>query len=534
MAAAALAAAVGLAGTPDEALTSSAAGRMIGVIVRGDGGSTAAAERAAERFGARVERRLELIGGVAADVPADRVDRLRSVSGVASVTVDGRLRLLDADRTSEVTGPAGSLANVARTIGADAAVARGLTGAGVDVALIDSGVVPVDGLTGPGKVVQGPDLSFEADSDDLRHLDTYGHGTHLAGIIAADSGDVRGIAPGARLVSVKVAAADGATDVSQVIAALDWVVRHGRTGGLDVRVVNLAFGTDSDQPWLLDPLAYAAEQAWHAGIVVVVSAGNEGFGSNRVNNPATDPWLLAVGASDQQGTVDPADDTVASFSSRGDAARRPDLLAPGRSIVSLRDPGSWIDVHRPEGRVDDRLFKGSGTSQAAAVVSGAAALLLEQRPDLTPDQIKAALVEGARTLPSEPGRSPRGLDVARSLRRNVDGAIQSWPLASGSGSLEASRGSVHVLRDGEPFVGEVDVWGTAWTGSSWTGSSWTGSSWTGSSWTGSSWTGSSWTGSSWTGSSWTGSSWTGSSWTGSSWTGSSWTGSSWTGADWSS
>jgi serine protease AprX len=174
----------------------------------------------------------------------------------------------------------------------------------VDVALLDTGVVEVEGLR--GKVVHGPDLSYEADDAALRHKDTYGHGTHLAGIIAGrdsgaygvDKGDedhFLGMAPEARVVSVKLADASGATDVSQVIAGIDWVVQNKNRNGLNIRVLNLSFGTDGVQSYLLDSLTYAVEVAWRKGMVVVVSAGNEGFGSAKLNNPAYDPHVLAGG-----------------------------------------------------------------------------------------------------------------------------------------------------------------------------------------------------------------------------------------------
>ena len=182
----------------------------------------------------------------------------------------------------------------------------GFTGDGVDVAVIDTGVVPVPGLDEPGKLIHGPDLSFESQSTDLRHLDTYGHGTHMAGIIAGRDGNLdeifdgderfNGMAPGARIVSLKVGDYQGSVDVSQVIAAIDWVVEHKNDNGLNIRVLNLSFGTDSIQDYEVDPLAFAVERAWRAGIVVVVAAGNDG-NATPLRNPATSPYIIAVGAS---------------------------------------------------------------------------------------------------------------------------------------------------------------------------------------------------------------------------------------------
>jgi serine protease AprX len=336
------------------------------------------------------------------------------------------------------------------------------------------------------------------------------------------------------------------------------VVQHRDDGSLRIRVLNLAFGTDSDQPWRYDPLAYAAEAAWRHGIVVVVSGGNNGAGSDSLTDPAYDPNLLAVGAADTQGTLAVADDTVASFSSTG-LQRHPDLVAPGVHMVSLRDPGSFVDqTFGSTGKVTDRFFRGSGSSQAAAVVSGAAALLLSQRPWLTPDDVKQLLVDTARPLSGEPAtRQGAGeLNLRAALRARAgdqQGDHQDAPAALGTGTLEGSRGSAHVVADGVTLTGERDIFGRTWdsaamaraeargrtwlggiwNGSTWSGSTWSGSTWSGSTWSGSTWSGSTWSGSTWSGSTWSGSTWSGSTWSGSTWSGSTWSGSTWSGSTWS-
>ena len=263
----------------------------------------------------------------------------------------------------------------------------GFTGAGVDVAVIDTGVVPVDGLATPGKIVYGPDLSLDSQDSELRNLDANGHGTFMAGIIAGNGDSFLGVAPDARIVSVKVGTANGSVDVSQVIAAIDWVVQHRQDNGLNIRVLNLSYGTDSTQPYTVDPLAFAVEQAWKAGIFVVAATGNEGyvFKTGTLTNPAFDPKIFAVGASDSMGTAKMGDDTVAPFSSTGSNARYVDVVAPGAHIVSLRVPGSYIDqAYGSTGYLSDTLFRGSGTSEAAAFTSGEAALAIQQRPGSPP------------------------------------------------------------------------------------------------------------------------------------------------------
>ena len=167
------------------------------------------------------------------------------------------------------------------------------------------------------------------------------------------------MAPDARIVSVKVADAMGAADVSQIIAAIDWVLQNKTAGGLNIRVLNLSFGTNTTNPYSIDPLCHPVEAAWKKGITVVAATGNAGFymtpGGPGLTSPARDPYVLAVGATDSMKTLSTADDQVASFSSRGSGGsggtKNPDMVAPGRSLISLAVPGSFIDqTYAPPGR----------------------------------------------------------------------------------------------------------------------------------------------------------------------------------------
>jgi serine protease AprX len=518
-------------------------------VVRTASGALATVGSRVTALGGTVEKELRGLGAAIVTMPSDAADRLRQSAGVLGVTPDSSLELQGA--RYDANTDAGSMYNVAQVTGAKRVWGAGVTGKGVDVALIDSGVAPVAGLDAPGKVVNGPDISFESQNAATRYVDTFGHGTFMAGIIGANEGNLTssgtytGMAPGSRVISLKVADAQGRTDVSQVIAAIDWVVQHRKDPGMNIRVLNLSFGTPSMQSYVLDPLAYAAEVAWLKGIVVVVSAGNDGTGTGKLLNPAQDPYVLAVGAEDSRGTPSISDDTIPDFSTRGDGARDPDLVAPGASLQGLRVPGSYADVtYGATAAIEDRFFRGSGTSQAAAVVSGAAALLLEQRPWLTPDQVKALLTRTARSLPAANAQAQgNGLvDVYAASQASAPLTVQTFLRSTGTGSLDAARGSSRLVLNGVTLAGEKDIFGksystatrsvleateTAWNGGLWNGSSWAGSSWAGSSWAGSSWAGSSWAGSSWAGSSWAGSSWAGSSWAGSSWAGSSWATGSW-------
>jgi serine protease AprX len=453
----------------------------------------------------------------------------------------------------------GSMYNLTKAIGAQDAWASDVTGKDVTVALIDTGVVPVPGLQKDDKVTDGPDLSFESQSAGTRYLDGYGHGTYMAGIIAAkDSGfDPKhpsstlfaGVAPDAKLLNMKVATGDGGADVSQVIAAIDWVVAHRDDGGMRVRVISLSYGTDSTQSWQVDPLAKAVENAWNHGILVVASAGNDGLDVDHLVMPAADPHVLAVGALDNGGTAATDDDVVADFTNGGNAQRRPDLLAPGKSVVSLRDPGSYVDQFHPEGLVPQdpaqRFFRGSGTSQAAAVVAGEAALLFSAEPKLTPDQVRSLLMVTARPLlVSNPVQGAGVTAVGRAValiraKQIPSGSKPAEPSSTGLGSLEASRGGEHVVdpETGDPLTGEVDALGSAWNAASWVRAETADSAWVKGDWNGRTWTGTKWDkrqlqAVTWTGTSWSGAAWTAHDWSPDDFLARSWRGDSWRARSW--
>jgi serine protease AprX len=549
------------------AMTLSSGGYLVGVRHGALSGVTAGLRAQ----GITVRQTFPALDTLVAQVPSGHSVRV-SDPRITSISRDATVGLASWHGDWAPSGDPNSLHTVATRIGASYAWGHGLTGAGIGVALIDSGVAPEPGLDSAGKVVQGPDLSLDSQSASVAHLDEFGHGTHMAGIIAGHDAGVSpsdttnpdnfvGIAPNARIINVKVADAHGVADVSQVIAGIDWVVEHAHDPGMNIRVLNLSFGTASQQDYRLDPLAHAAEVAWRNGIVVVASAGNSGSRDHRLTDPAIDPYVIAVGAEDTHGTFSRDDDTIPDFSSQGDGRRNPDLVAPGVHIPSLRVAGSFIDQEYGDaGGVTDRLLRGSGTSQAAAVVSGAVALVLQAHPSATPDQIKAALISNAKRLPSAQDQAEgHGMISLAGLTWPwpLPPATQWFPQSTGGGTLEGSRGEGHAvlsgveLRGDNSIFGPVDVAalaqaeedGTAWDGTRWGGanwavdsepaSSWAGTSWAGTSWAGTSWATGNWDGTSWAGTSWAGTSWAGTSWAGTSWAGSSWAGTSWATSDWS-
>ncbi|WP_067686392.1 S8 family serine peptidase [Actinoplanes awajinensis] len=451
------------------------------------------------------------------------------------------------------TGTTGtSLKDVRKIIGADTGAAAALTGAGVGVALLDTGVAPVAGLPA-AQLVNGPDLSFESQSDDLRYLDTYGHGTHMAGIIIGNdtaSGSV-GIAPKAKLTSIKLGTANGAVDVSQVIAAIDWVVEHRNDDPASpIRVLNLSYGSGGNPNAWTDPLQFAVEQAWKAGIVVVAAAGNDGNGSTTLANPATDPFVLSVGATATKGTSATGDDELATFTNLASQEKQPDVLAPGESIASLRDPGSNIDNTYPSARTGTTLFRGSGTSQAAAVTSAAVALLLQARPSYTPDQVKDVLKRGTAVTGKAAALGLKQVSVNTALETVPSSASkQTWTPSNGSGNLDDARGDSRVVSNNVALSGEMTIFGPfhsanwaayaalgkTWQGGAWMGMPMAGDGWTGTSFASKTWAPAVWAGTPWGGaSSWVDPSWTGRFWSGRFWSAGSWSGRFWSSEDWSS
>src|SRR4051812_46681840 len=275
---------------------------------------------AAEPAAGTWRRNLGVFGitvAIAATVSTAATTVLQHAGEVAPVQVGVSPWFADAWSAPDGTPTLPDLAAVERVVNAQDAHAAGARGQGVDVAVLDSGVSPVQGLLGDNKIVIGPDLSFDAQTPGVTNMDGFGHGTAMASIIAGNDetpGGFKGVAPKARIVSVKVGAANGAVDVSQIIAGIDWTVQHAHDPGLNIRVLNISLGTSSTQSYVLDPLAHAAEAAWRKGIVVVAAVGNDGTTNRLVASPAVGPFLVAVGASDPHGTIDTSDDTVSSFS----------------------------------------------------------------------------------------------------------------------------------------------------------------------------------------------------------------------------
>jgi serine protease AprX len=362
-----------------------------------------------DQTGGTPGRRLPLLDAVVAEVPTVSLAVLSESPLVKRIALDRSIH--------------GTLNRTAAAIGVPAVRDElGYDGAGVGVAVIDSGVAAWhDDLATADGAAQRVEAFVDFVEGRTVPYDDYGHGTHVAGIIAGngfDSAGARaGIAPAVRLVVMKVLDGAGRGHISDVIAAIGYAVEHRHTYGL--RIINLSIGAGVFESAATDMLSLAAKKAVDQGIVVIASAGNFGKGADGrpryggITAPGNAPWVLTVGASSHMGTVDRADDTIASFSSRGPTAidrfAKPDLVAPGVGTESLTDPASALFAAKPLMRINGILptpyapyLSLSGTSQAAPVVAGVVALMLQANPSLSPNAVKAILQYTAKTHGYDP------------------------------------------------------------------------------------------------------------------------------------
>jgi serine protease AprX len=540
----AAAAAVVATAVPAAATTVTTAGQWQDVVVTGAGADGAA--RVVTAAGGRVLAPLPVVGGVAARLPQGA-----TLGSAWFVAPQRELRVASAPTTATST----TLSTVRETLGLPK---NGNEGRGVTVAVVDTGVADVPDLA--GKIAERVDMTGTGSGDG------FGHGTFMAGLIAgsgaASGGAYRGVAPGAKLVDIKVADAEGRTDLITVLEGLQWANEHAR----EIDVLNLSLSSYSPLPYQIDPLTQGLEALWRRGVTVVVPSGNDGPGAGTVTSPGNDPTLLTVGGVDEAGTAGRADDIVGTWSGRGPTWQgdaKPDLTAPGGHVMSLRSPGSVIDSTNPQARVGSDYFRGSGTSMAAAVTSGVVAATLEVAPKLRPDAVKnlfAATTYAAPGLTREAGAGAGGLDAARVLA-----AAPGWRASASQAQYD--RDSVAVGRDAKPWAAleqavlggdaaaaeaawnkltpesrdwaarswaQLDPAARSWAARSWAARSWAnaGDQWVARSWAARSWAARSWAGSDWAARSWAARSWAARSWADAEWAARSWASDSWSARSW--
>ena len=398
----------GLLSTDLLGLLESGNDQPVRAIIRGD---VNAIQTAAARDGIRVLRVLS--GYVVVEATPAQLQALQGLPGIDAISRDALVTpmmsvSLKAMATAEARAGSGGLLGLG-LIGATPSI----SGKGIGVAVIDSGIATHKALS--GKVVANVNFA----TGETSATDGFGHGTHIAGIIAGVStyGPTTqfktGVAPDAHLVNVRVLNREGVGYTSDVIAGIQWVKTNKTRYG--IRVINLSLGHPIVEPCFFDPLCLAAEDAVQSGLVVVASAGNGGKDAEgrpvlgNISTPGNAPGVITVGALNTWNTTSLSDDTVTTYSSRGptryDMLLKPDVVAPGNKIVSLEAYGSYLAKTYPAlhvaGSGTNAFRQMSGTSMAAAMVSGGAALLLESSPTLTVRQLKVALQVTAKPMVEE-------------------------------------------------------------------------------------------------------------------------------------
>lgn len=478
---------------PALARTAAKAQGDIGVVVRFAQPAHLFDRLALEAIGATHLEPLPLIDGYAVRLRPQALDQLRNLPGVVHLSLDAEV-----ERSDEFTVGASMADAVWRTYG--------LTGRGVGVAVIDSGVATASDLTRPGDDDDDDGDDDDDDDDDVSYRvvasrafgfssvkDSCGHGTHVAGIIAgngkASSGrnyyrTFYGVAPEANIVGLRVLGTDGSGTMSDVIAAIDWCVAN--RWRYNIRVINLSLGKPVTESYATDPLCLAARRAWTAGMLVVCAAGNEGrlsgtrsagvdnegFGTayGTIQSPANSPYVLTVGAMKRR-TADRSLDTIATYSSRGpslgDWVLKPDVVAPGEEIISINARDNYLFTQyrstnevpaseymvRATSNNTQPYFRLSGTSMAAPVVSAAAALLFQANPRLSADTVKARIVMSADKWVGEDGEADPFTYGAGYL--NIPAALLSTAVATGP----ALSPELSVTPEGEY---EVDMSRAIW------------------------------------------------------------------------
>jgi serine protease AprX len=426
----------------------------VSVIVQADTASNAAtAVWKAEGY---VTAKLQLINGVAARVRAGNLAVLVRLPGVKAITSDSGMRHAESGRT-EVVGD-----------GSDDAAApppstQALDGRGIGVAVVDSGVANTPALAG-----RLTHVSISGGSGD-----PYGHGTHVAGILAG-TGAHPGVAPGASIIDVKVTDSGGRSSASTLIRGLQWVAQNA--AARNIRVVNVSISAQIGQSARVDPIDAAVDALWARGIVVVVSAGNRGANPGATGfAPGNAPRAITVGATTDDGLR-------ADFSSTGitpDGVAKPNIMAHGAGVVSLlASPSMTLALQHPAAVTEDGYFRMSGTSMAAPAVAGAAAVVLQAHPSDTPDQVKAALLGTAVPVP---GETAGAVDVNGAVAATDVSApnpgLPDPPIATPVAGLTDPGASALASELGVPMTDAT------WTSATWTSATWTSATWTSATWT---------------------------------------------------
>jgi serine protease AprX len=450
-----------------------------------------------------VRKELQLVGAVAVDIPANKLDKLASTPGLL-VTPDANVKVSGSSTYSNQLWPyeTGNATMWSDDLGTYASKMP-------TIAIVDSGI-DTTRADFAGRLLASVNLSTLPGNSPG---DGRGHGTFVAGIAAGSAPGYAGAAPAAKLVSIDVMDDNGMGRTSDIIAACQWILDN--KDKYNIKVANFSLHSATPSKATLDPLDKAVEKLWFAGVTVVVAAGNygiEGAPSGVKYAPGNDPFVITVGAADLGGSFRKNDDTAAPWSAWGytyDGFRKPELTAPGRYMVAPIPATSTLALQRADHIVAPGYIQLSGTSFSTPVVSGAAAQLLARHPDWTPDQIKGALMLTAiRMMSAIPGSAGVGeINVAKAAKLtsppNPNRALNAFLVSASGGS------------------------GKVWDAASWESTATANASWDSASWLDASWLDASWDSASWVDASWESASWVDASWVDASWLDASWNDASW-------
>ena len=442
----------------------------------------ASVENLVATFGGKITADLSIINGFAAEMQAKDVPMLAQANGVRWISLDAPVKQTDCSDCTTT----GLLANTyIKAIRADQAWLKKLQGQGIGVAVVDSGVnwqTDLYSIMGVNRVVANVQYNTGYNTTTF---DNYGHGSHVAGVVGGNgrmsNGMYIGVAPQSNIINVKVSddLNDGAGTAKTVVQGLQWILQNKNT--FNIRVVNISINSAVAESYHTNPIDAACEILWFNGIVVVVSAGNSGSGT--IYPPANDPFVITVGATDDKATASLSDDVMASFSAYGttsDGFAKPDLVAPGKNIVSLMGNTSGsLPTDHPANVVQVNgspvYFRMSGTSTSAPMVAAAVAQLLQANPNLNPDQVKYRLKATAN-------KSWTGYSAAKAGGGYLDiyAAVTSNTTATANTGLAISK---LLFTGSNPANGGSASWGSAsWGSASWGSASWGSASWGSASW----------------------------------------------------
>jgi serine protease AprX len=482
----------------------------------------------------RIRHDLALVNGFAAELTGKHIlklakrDRVKAISGDHKVALTaGTIDTTLGDGTDTTDGLKSMQTIVAQapSVWAD----RANQGQGVTVAILDSGIAPNADL---------PNAVFGVDTATGTTAlgDPGGHGTHVAGIVAgtgaALGGRYKGLAPSVRLLEVKVTNDTGAATYSSIIKGLQWVVANRKAQ--NIRVVNLSVGAKSVTSYKNDPLVAAVELAWFSGVVVVTSAGNEGSAAGTITVPGNDPYVITVGANNDRGTTGLVDDQVPYWSSRGptafDGLQKPDVIASGNRIVSVRSPGSYLERVLGLTRVvDTNYLRLSGTSMASPAVAGVAALVLAANPSLTPNQVKYVIKATAHKIPYA-GLNTQGVGQVDALAA-VQMARAGVPDQANKGvrPSDVFARAIYMLAQGAPIAWKNPTYlGRDWSNWGWSNGAWDSATWDNLVWENVDWTNPRWTNATWESlAGWSNGTWESATWDSGTWDSGTWDNGTW-------